>query len=509
MKKAVVTLMLMCVFVSAAFFYAPVNAATGTYHGDNYDLVLDWSSAVETISEYGGSTKYHYPYLITGRLINNSSSSFVVGSTSTILIKITRSGTGISNDVGNGVISSTNCSINATKPSTYVWNINVTPENMLVLAPGEEYFFSFVWYFDNYGNTPGSVGFTVTLPSSTLMSPSAFYDVDSSLGAGSVKSVSYYHPEYALSLYAQYRIMPPVYVTADYEMFGDEVTPVLGTKRYYAYLYLFEQNTSSDQYSVINNVDVSSIILGSYYPIVDRIFSPVNDSYGFASSTFRIFKSQHLNNRFIFPANKSYTTVINMHFDVPADVNINFPASISFSDAPFGNVRIDNDTYLAPDIYSQVRDIYLYLTENNQPIIDQSEDVNDGSETIESQMIAIETQEAQYFSDNSAAIEAIGLNNFNFNPNSISAFSMITTQFSELWNALSDYTLVFIFTLLLSLATYIIRHEPTTKVKQYRSSVAAERAERISYYGKKNAQARAMQSGHDAEFWDAVRRLNR
>lgn len=167
------------------------------------------------------------------------------------------------------------------------------------------------------------------------------------------------------------------------------------------------------------------------------------------------------------------------------------------------------DMKLDSDVRITVGEIRDNLNQGSQPVQDNSTAVNNDADQVAVQMQNVHQQEMQYFQDNQDAIAATGLNNFQFNQNHISAFTMITTQFTELWNALGDYTLVFIFTLLLSLATYIIRHEPTTKVKQYRSSVAAERAERISYYGKKNAEARARSSGDQgAEFWDAVRRIN-
>lgn len=168
------------------------------------------------------------------------------------------------------------------------------------------------------------------------------------------------------------------------------------------------------------------------------------------------------------------------------------------------------DLHINADNRVTTGEIWSILQRPSQEVQDNSAAVNNDADQVAQQMQDVHQQEMQYFEDNQDAIAATGLNNFQFNQNHISAFTMITTQFTELWNALSDYTLVFIFTLLLSLATYIIKHEPTTKVKQYRSSVAAERAERISYYSHKNAQARANSDRDvgDSYFWDAVRRNN-
>lgn len=199
----------------------------------------------------------------------------------------------------------------------------------------------------------------------------------------------------------------------------------------------------------------------------------------------------------------------------PVDVTPVFPASADWvlqSDNTFTAIQQGfylQDTFYLRAISIDLAEIKQYLLEQDQDLNDKADDVADDSATVTEQIEYVHQQEMAFFEANEDAIEATGLSNFHYNQNTISAFTMITNQFASVWNALSDYTLVFIFTLLLSLATFIIRHEPTTKMKQYRTSVAAERAERISYYGRMNAQSRASaRNDGDSYFWDAVRRNN-
>lgn len=146
-------------------------------------------------------------------------------------------------------------------------------------------------------------------------------------------------------------------------------------------------------------------------------------------------------------------------------------------------------------IFGLLYDIYTSLTtDSNNDNTDEAEVMND----------EIHQAEQVWYDNNSEALEQVGLSNYRFNNNQSSGIYQAVTQFQAVWNALGQWTNVYIFILILSISTYIIRHEPTTRVKQYRSSVRAERAERISYYGKKNAEARA--SGSGSTLKNAIRR---
>lgn len=143
-------------------------------------------------------------------------------------------------------------------------------------------------------------------------------------------------------------------------------------------------------------------------------------------------------------------------------------------------------------------------------VVTDNDNLNDDAADLKQQIDDIHTQEQEYYNNNVTAIQNTGLSNYRFNENQILSFSLIRSQFTEVWNALGDWNLIYIFTLLFSLTVYIIRHEPTTKVKQYRESVKNERYERTQYYGRMNAQARADASAgkKSNEFVNRVRKRN-
>lgn len=301
-----------------------------------------------------------------------------------------------------------------------------------------------------------------------------------------------------------YRVIPIYYrVRTDnqYSAGGELKTLRFDYSQFYTPVYLPK----------VNGV---SYIVGD---VASNVFDGVVLGMSNASNVYVQLKFKYTDNgRGLIPPGNHFTSFV-IYCICPNDVDPVFPAASSWTlqgdntFTPVDTLFYLNDTFYLRDISLDLAEIKQYLLQQNQDLNDKADDVSENSATLAEQIETIHQEEMAFFEANEEAIEATGLNNFQFNQNHISAFNMITSQFSELWNALSDYTLIFIFTLLLSLATYIIKHEPTTKVKQYRSSVAAERAERISYYSHKNAQARANSGARndgDSYFWDAVRRNN-
>lgn len=116
-----------------------------------------------------------------------------------------------------------------------------------------------------------------------------------------------------------------------------------------------------------------------------------------------------------------------------------------------------------------VRSLQKLVNGNQQPYIDnaqQSSDVTTDSGSATTDLETVHQQEEQWYQDNSDAIAATGLSNFQFNANQSQALGVAVGQWSSVWSALGDWTLIYTFTLILSLATFILRHEPTTKLKQ-------------------------------------------
>lgn len=75
----------------------------------------------------------------------------------------------------------------------------------------------------------------------------------------------------------------------------------------------------------------------------------------------------------------------------------------------------------------------------------------------------IHQQEVSWYSANAQAINDVGLANFSFSSGTIGSFDFIQQQFGYVWSALGDLNIIYIFTMLISLATFILRHHPNTK----------------------------------------------
>lgn len=91
---------------------------------------------------------------------------------------------------------------------------------------------------------------------------------------------------------------------------------------------------------------------------------------------------------------------------------------------------------------------------------------NSTSQSVNSDMNSIHNTESSYFQANQQALEASGIGNFSFDNNVVSGFSTVRTDFLELWYGLGDFRLIFVFTLLIALATFVIRHNPSLRANR-------------------------------------------
>lgn len=96
---------------------------------------------------------------------------------------------------------------------------------------------------------------------------------------------------------------------------------------------------------------------------------------------------------------------------------------------------------------------------------DSSSDVSDSSSSVSSEIEVIHQQEAEWYEDNSESLESVGLSNFSFSPTNAAGLAQVTSLFSRLWVSVGDWSFVYTFTLMLSLATFILRHRPNTHSK--------------------------------------------
>lgn len=107
----------------------------------------------------------------------------------------------------------------------------------------------------------------------------------------------------------------------------------------------------------------------------------------------------------------------------------------------------------------QDEDDYNAVEDDAIDVGNSAGDVNYGLETVGE-------QEHQWYEDNSLAISQTGLSNFQYSQDQVSGISHVVGQWQQVWSALGSWAVVYQFVLMLSLATFILRHRPTTKMQQ-------------------------------------------
>lgn len=122
-----------------------------------------------------------------------------------------------------------------------------------------------------------------------------------------------------------------------------------------------------------------------------------------------------------------------------------------------------------PFLLRKVSDIYELLF-NQQNSYDEIEDdsytTSNSASSAEQTLNDVHEQESQWYQDNSQAISATGLSNFQYSQDQLTGISHVVGQWQQVWSALGSWAVVYQFVLMLSLATFILRHRPTTKLQQ-------------------------------------------
>lgn len=176
----------------------------------------------------------------------------------------------------------------------------------------------------------------------------------------------------------------------------------------------------------------------------------------------------------VYPVTDGFTPV-GSHQDITDEIN----ALRSYLIGQNGLPLINSDLITINDTLTDIKDLLQELTDNlgssdYSDTIDDSDDL----QTTESQ---VHQQEQQWYADNQTAIEATGLGNYQYSPGLINSFGVARYQIAMLWNALGDWTYVYYLVFLLGLAVYILRHEPTMRVKQMRADREARMQENQIY----------------------------
>lgn len=121
--------------------------------------------------------------------------------------------------------------------------------------------------------------------------------------------------------------------------------------------------------------------------------------------------------------------------------------------------RYDNVTYSEiVSINNKVNEIINAYNNNSST----ANNVISESSQLDNTIDTVHQQEMDFYRRNEQALQASGLSNFNYDDDVRLGYQGILTDFDKLWKALGKWNFVYTFTLILSLATFILRHKPWT-----------------------------------------------
>lgn len=139
-----------------------------------------------------------------------------------------------------------------------------------------------------------------------------------------------------------------------------------------------------------------------------------------------------------------------------------------YSENSLDSIDFYNNTYSSPvttDVplssHQDTNDILQDILEALQGDSSTNSDVSNDSGTLATQSDQVHSQEASYYQQNSAAIQATGLSNYQFDASAVSGLTGVRGDFIDVWNSLSGWNSVYIFSLTLGLALTILRHSPS------------------------------------------------
>lgn len=133
----------------------------------------------------------------------------------------------------------------------------------------------------------------------------------------------------------------------------------------------------------------------------------------------------------------------------------------SASETKIFDIRIPDTSFYHYDCLSCVLNIPA-TTSQIDPFYEAQVTANE----IVTKEETIHQTETQWYQNNETAIQAVGLENFNFSSGTTGGLQVMQQQFSNIWNAIGDLNLIYVFTLLMSLATFILRHWPRTRASE-------------------------------------------
>lgn len=130
---------------------------------------------------------------------------------------------------------------------------------------------------------------------------------------------------------------------------------------------------------------------------------------------------------------------------------------------------VDTETFMQSNQSGILGKIWQAIIGNN-PTYDavepDAEEVDEAAQDLHEEIDDVHAQEAIWYQQNQDAIEATGLRNWHYHPRQADGIFYAVGQFTAVWTALGQWTLLYTFVLSLSLAVFLLRHRPFTKLAQ-------------------------------------------
>lgn len=242
---------------------------------------------------------------------------------------------------------------------------------------------------------------------------------------------------------------------------------VIRTGRQRIYVHFSIQNLSDRAFTINSN-------RVSFVPRLDSNYNIVNIQYmagefipdRYSDTAHRITlvgaTDEVLNNTHIVVPPSA--TVSSFYY---IDVDYTYTTSTSWTAPNVTAWPSDSFTYEFGDfdsklMYDNLYKIYKLLEEYIHGDTSANDALAGDSNDVSAEVEAVHQQEQQWYSDNQDAIEATGLSNFEFDGRQQLGLGAVRSVFSGLWTSIGEWSMIYIYVLTISLATFILRHSPNT-----------------------------------------------
>lgn len=236
----------------------------------------------------------------------------------------------------------------------------------------------------------------------------------------------------------------------DFELNSTSDSPVLSG--YYFCPFTVAIGIAADNAISINS---AQLILSSMFPSGYRVeltnfISDVFYPWTMDSRLILRYRQQVDSNKSLIPKGRS-NTILYGRLYLPIGTNRTLPT------LDISGLNITASTYSG---YVPRNDLeaWRYFIDSYSGNSNVSDQVSSSASSTDSQLSGIHAQEEALYSQNQTAMNNSGISNFQFDNNTFSAFNAPRTLFERLWASLGPYTVVYTFSMLLTLALVIIRY---------------------------------------------------